>query len=55
LSERDRIVLIEAADELASARAACVSDYTKRIEAEHQLQATRDQLALRTKHWEGCL
>ena len=49
LSERDRIVLIEAADELASARAACVSDYTKRVDAERQLQATRDQLAVANK------
>jgi hypothetical protein len=49
LNERDRIVLIEAADELAAARAACVSDYAKRIEAERQLQATRDQLAVANK------
>ncbi len=49
LSERDRVVLIEAADELAAARAACVSDYAKRIEAEHQLQATREQLAVANK------
>ena len=46
LSERDRMVLIESADELAAARASCVSDYAKRIEAERQLQATRDQLAV---------
>ncbi len=49
LSERDRAVLIEAADELAAARAACVSDYAKRIEAERQLQATREQLAIANK------
>ncbi len=49
LSERDRMVLIESADELAAARASCVSDYAKRIEAERQLQATRDQLAAANK------
>ena len=49
LSERDRMVLIESADELAAARASCVSDYAKRIEAERQLQATRDQLAVANK------
>ena len=34
---------------MASARAACVSDYTKRVDAERQLQATRDQLAVANK------
>ncbi len=49
LSERDRMVLIESAAELAAARSACVSDYAKRIEAERQLQATREQLAIANK------
>ena len=49
LSDRDKVILIEAADELLAARAACVSDYAKRIEAERQLQAARDQLAIANK------
>ncbi len=49
LNARDREVLMEAADELAAAREACVSDYAKRIEAEQQLQATREQLAVANK------
>ena len=49
LSNKDKVVLIEAAEELAAARAACVSDYAKRLDAERQLQATRDQLAIANK------
>ncbi len=49
LNAREREVLIEAADELATARAACISDYAKRIEAEQQLRATREQLAIANK------
>ena len=42
-------MLIEAADELATARAACVMSYGKQLEAEQQLQATREQLSVANK------
>ena len=49
LKASERETLIEAADELATARAACIASYAKQLEAERQLQATRDQLAIANK------
>ena len=49
LKASERETLIEAADELATARAACVTSYGKQLEAEQQLQATREQLSVANK------